>query len=159
MKIKMCYDLTQHQDMHLLDNVDIRQVHRKDIDLLAAAFLDAYIDTIDYEGETPKEAVNEIQHAFDGAYGKLVLKASFCLRIEKEIVSTIFVFLDEETLMIGFMTTKASYKKKGYGEVLLKYTLNKLQQLHFQQVVLYVTKGNHPAQKLYEKLGFKYIED
>ena len=49
------------------------------------------------------------------------------------------------------------YQYQKFGTILTTWTINKAKELGFKKVILKTYKQNIPAQKLYEKIGFKTI--
>ena len=52
-----------------------------------------------------------------------------------------------------------SYKGKGIGKFMTKYCIDYAKENGYKAIRLDVVPENDPAKKLYEKCGFKYIED
>jgi RimJ/RimL family protein N-acetyltransferase len=55
---------------------------------------------------------------------------------------------------LGILIRKG-YTKKGLGTILIKWTIESARKLNYKKVILKTYKDNYPAQRLYEKLGFK----
>ena len=77
---------------------------------------------------------------------------SFVLETEGEVCAfASYLAYDDAELV--FVVTAENHKRKGYGEYLLKSTLEQLNL----PCVLEVRESNIPAKTLYEKLGFVLI--
>lgn len=50
---------------------------------------------------------------------------------------------------------RRSFTKKGLGTILIKWTIERARKLNYKKVILKTYKDNYPAQRLYEKIGFK----
>ncbi len=69
--------------------------------------------------------------------------------------------LDPGVAWLGFYCIAHEYRGKGLGEQLLRWTVNKARTDGYKALRLYTTTSPHEAvaQKLYEKLGFKIMEE
>ena len=65
----------------------------------------------------------------------------------------IFWYLGEEA-QIANIATKSEYLKRGIGEKLMKFSMNKIRSLGSKEIFLEVRRTNTAAQNLYKKLGF-----
>ena len=50
---------------------------------------------------------------------------------------------------------KKGFTNKGYGTILMDWTIKKAKKLGFKKIILKTHKENYQAQKLYEKFNFK----
>ncbi|OGL41311.1 MAG: ribosomal-protein-alanine N-acetyltransferase [Candidatus Schekmanbacteria bacterium RIFCSPHIGHO2_02_FULL_38_11] len=66
----------------------------------------------------------------------------------------VFWYLGEEA-QIANIATNPEYLKRGIGEKLMRFSLNKIRALGSKEVFLEVRMSNLPAQSLYKKLGFE----
>lgn len=55
------------------------------------------------------------------------------------------------------IVVRRDYYGKGCGATLTKWTIEKAKKLGYKKVILKTYKENIPAQKIYEKIGFKII--
>jgi GNAT superfamily N-acetyltransferase len=122
---------------------------------LAALFLDAYRDTIDYEGETIEDAQAELQNVMSGGFGPVIGAASICLIVDNIPASAIFVTNREGIPFIPYMVTGKKYMGRGFARKLMLNAFAVLQKLGHEEVTLAVTRGNSAAEHLYESLGFE----
>lgn len=140
---------------------DARNISNNDTHLLGSLMLNAYLDTIDYNGESLEDAVSEIQATINGKYGPFMDKCSFLIeRDGKAISASIITWFDEEKKpLLAFSMTHPDFKNQGLGTYLLKKSINALLEEGYRELYLVVTDGNKPALHLYEKLGFKRIKE
>lgn len=73
----------------------------------------------------------------------------------KTIVGYIIFWYLREEAQIANIATKPEYLKKGAGEKLMRFSLNKIRSLGSKEIFLEVRRSNIPAQNLYKKLGFE----
>ena len=66
----------------------------------------------------------------------------------------IFWHLGEEA-QVANIATKPEYLKRGIGEKLMRFSMDKIRSFGSKEIFLEVRKTNTPAQSLYKKLGFK----
>lgn len=125
---------------------------------IGQVFLDAYRDTIDYEGESLDDAIHEVSRVINGGYGPLAVCASGAILVEGNIAAAVVVCIHNDTPFIPYLITSKEFKGRGMASELLRHVLRKLSEAGFKRVELYVTKGNLAAEKLYEKFGFYAVE-
>lgn len=125
---------------------------------LGRLMYDSYQGTIDYEGETLEESIQEINGTLSGKYGDLIESASLYVSEAGKIISSvIFVFYKKEDMpLLTFTMTHPDHRGKGLSQKLIKLAVNNLGNLGYKRCCLVVTDGNQPAQSIYEKLGFAY---
>ena len=132
---------------------------KKNITEIAEVFLDAFKNTIDYEGEDLNDTITEIQHVFENGYGEYSEKYSSVIVSDGQIASALFVVKNEDNLFIPYIITRKHQQGKGYAKKLIKSCAHKAKSDGIKYIDLYVTKGNTKAEKLYSNLGFEKIED
>jgi ribosomal protein S18 acetylase RimI-like enzyme len=127
-------------------------------EILGTLMVEAYRGSIDYDGETVDQSIEEVRETLLGKYGRFIPEASFVVMSEKRAISAI-VFVDfkkENMPLLAFTMTHPDFKGKGLSKKLIGLSLNQLEKMNFQECCLVVTEGNQPAQGIYEKLGFTY---
>lgn len=126
-------------------------------DALAELMLDAYIGTVDYEGEGLQEAKEEIGNLLGGVYGTFLADHSYALWDKNVLVSATLVTLMKERPLLAFSMTRSDFKRHGYARRLITATANSLWESGYSSLDLWVTDSNEPAIKLYEELGFQIV--
>lgn len=84
-------------------------------------------------------------------YGKI-----YVLLENNEVVSTVEImrkFDTKEAYIYGFFT-KEKFSKKGYGSILLEFTINEMKKSKIKVISLTVDPKNEKAKNLYRKHGF-----
>jgi len=122
---------------------------------IGEAFLDAFLGTIDYEGEGIEEAVAEVKDLFAGAYGKLLPEVSGCLLQGGSVVSALFAAENGKGVFIPYVVTVKRNSGQGYATRLINRAILQAKKGGYGFIDLYVTKGNDKAERLYRRLGFK----
>lgn len=130
------------------------RLESSNIEELASALIDAFIDTPDYEGESFLEAVQEIRSIIDGKYGEFVPEASGLIKQSREVASAIFISIYKGKPMITEVFTRKKYLGLGMGQTLIRNSSRLLLALGYEELILYCNPLNCRALKVYEKLGF-----
>lgn len=134
----------------------VRSPALDDLPLLAESMFDAYIDTIDASGnETLADAIAEVQSYLDGVSGEPLLDCSFIALDDDFPVSGCLISLYQGLPLLAYAFTTSDWKGKGLATALTQLAINALAANGYDQLALYVTCGNHPAEHIYEKLGFR----
>ena len=142
-----------------------RAITGRDAALLGALMYDAYHDTIDDEGETPAEAVAEIEGTLNGKYGPLLETSSLLVEEQGRALGATIItdWTDERTghrqPLLAFLMTHPDASGQGVGTFLLSASINALLARGESELVLFVTVGNSAAQHIYQKLGFEVEEE
>ena len=142
-----------------------RPISQQDGPLLGKLMYDAYHGTIDDEGETPEEALKEIEGTLAGKYGPLLSTCSFLVEDQGRVLaaSVLTDWTNERTgreqPLLTFLMTHPDTKGKGMATFLLKKSINALLALGEKELVLFVTVGNNAAQHIYQKIGFQVEEE
>ena len=137
-----------------------REVYKTDLSALAELMIDAYYDTIDYDGETLTDAVSEVQAYFCGQRGGLPLLNDSRLGFIGDVLvsACLASYWDErQKPVIAYVMTQTAYKNSGIGKQTLWVVLQKLAQQGYSEVLAVITYGNTPSEKLFMCLGFERI--
>jgi hypothetical protein len=136
---------------------ETRTATKEDIPFLGQLMYNAYVGTIDYEGETLEEAVNEIAGLLDGKYGPFLSECSFVVTDKDCLASAVLVtwFKETEMPLIAFAMTDPRFTNRGMSTFLLKMSINALVDQGYKQAFLVFTNGNHAIEKIVRKIGFE----
>lgn len=126
---------------------------------LGRGFYAAYLDTIDYEGEAPDQAVQEIEDTLHGQYEAFIHDASFVAEVNGEPASFSLVTRWRNQPLLAYSVTHSHHANQGLATTVIKRSINTLLLSGHQDLYLFVTQGNDPALHLYEKLGFVPITE
>ena len=126
---------------------------------LAELLLAAYSGTIDDEGETPAEALAEIDRTLAGAYGPYLERCSFVVEVGGALAAACLITLWNAVPLVAFVMVAPRHQQQGLGRLVLRQSMRALWAQGYPQLVLYVTDGNAPAQQLYERLGFTVVQE
>ncbi len=150
--VKVRYEIELFGDRPDLDtpDVDIRQLAPTDRDALAHLMLDAYIGTIDYEGETLKEARDGVDSWLEGSP---LVDHSCGAIIDGQIVSAVLVSVLDESPFIAIVMTDPAHKGARLARAVTEAALISLKRAGHSRVALYITKGNTPSEKLFAAIG------
>ena len=140
-----------------IDSIDIRPMVRADTQRLGALFYSAYVGTVDYEGETPTEAVGAVEATFSGEFGEFIDGASMVLEREGQHLSASFMTLWQDRPLLAFAVTDPAHKGRGLSRRCTSAAMNALARLGYPELDLFVTETNEPAIALYRSLGFVQV--
>lgn len=129
----------------------LRHPRLEEVEALAELMLDAYLNTIDYEGEGTDEALEEVNQWFASAPR---LDASWVYASGDIILSACLVNRTEEAAMIGYIITRSTWKQRGLGAYVVRQSLLSLQDSGAHEVHAWVTEGNTPSEKIMRRFGF-----
>lgn len=138
----------------------IRSPQIIDLEDLARLILDAYKGTIDDDGKTYEDSLNEVRAYFAGERGGPAREdCSKVYELRRKIVSACLVaeWTEREMPIIVNVMTDADMKRQGLARSLLFTTLRSLRDLEYSEVQAVITDGNIPSEKLFAQLGFKRI--
>lgn len=149
---KLRYEITlsDRESTDTAHRVSTRPLEPSDRDELARLILDAYLGTIDYEGETIVEAGEAIDDWLDG--GPLLLHSHAAL-VDDTIISATLTTIFEDAPFIAIVMTHPTFKAQGYGTAVVTATLDSLREDGHDNVALYITEGNEASEALFRKLG------
>ena len=139
----------------------IRNAQEADVRNLALLMYAAFRGTVDDEGDTLADAQQEIEKTFSGAYGRLMLDASFVIEQEDVLASACLVSWYEpaESPFVVFTMTRPEFKRRGMARALLQASMNALRSAGHDRLALIVTRDNEPAMTLYTRLGFRPVQE
>ena len=112
--------------------------------------LDAYVGTIDYEGEDSEGAVDEVRSYLDH---RPLLQPSFVAELGGEIASAVLVSLSDNTPFIGYVMTLPAHKGEGLAQLVTTSSMSSLAEDGHRNIVLYITEGNKPSDALFRSVG------
>ncbi|MCP4307171.1 MAG: hypothetical protein GY788_20335, partial [bacterium] len=121
---------------------------------LADLMLDAYVGTIDYEGETPEQAVEEV-----GGY----LEAEAYLEVSRVAVSNgviqcaVMMSRIAGLPLVGFVMTRAVVKGRGLASALLDVATDAVWATGAEEIRAFITEGNLPSEAIFAKAGYERI--
>jgi len=138
-----------------------RSVRPDDAEALAVLLFAAYRGTIDDEGDSFAEALEEIEKTFHGDYGRFLPGCSFVAEEGEFLASACLVsfFEPHNAPLVVFLMTRPETKRRGLARRLLQRSMNALLDEGYTRLTLVVTDGNDPAQRLYKSMGFASIAE
>ncbi len=149
-RVRYEIDLSGASDEPTLVSFQTRTIERDDLKDLAQLMLDAYMGTIDYEGENLQDAVDEIRSFLDG---DPMLEHSIVVEVEGRIVSGILIDNHHEGPLVRSVVTLPDFKGKGLAKAVASRTLVSLAEQGYAKLVLYITEGNLASEALFRSLG------
>ena len=130
---------------------EIRAPAPDDADGLAQLMLDAYLGTIDYDGENLEDARTEIDEYFSS---DPMLDCSQVVEIDGELAAATLVSIWEEGApLVAYVMTRSVRKGQGLARVVLVSALDCLARTAKRQVHAFITEGNTASERLFASLG------
>jgi GNAT superfamily N-acetyltransferase len=138
-----------------------RPVRRRDTEELSHLLYASFHGTVDDEGETHADAVQEIGDTLDGGYGRLLWNASFVIEQGDVLASACLVswYVPLDTPFVVFTMTRPEHKNQGMARSLMGRSIQALLDAGHSSLSLLVTDANAPAVHLYTSMGFQKVED
>lgn len=139
----------------------VRTLRKDDEQLLGTLLYAAYKGTVDDEGESLNDALQEAQRTLRGEYGPVMWNVSFLLVSGDTAVgaSVVTMWGDDDTPFLAFSAVHPKRQREGIATHLLRLSLAGLRKIGYQRLRLMVTAANTPAVRFYEKMGFMDDED
>ncbi|MDX2344566.1 MAG: hypothetical protein QNL12_12915 [Acidimicrobiia bacterium] len=136
------------------DDHRVRAATAEDHHELADLMMDAYLGTIDYEGETPEQAVEEV-----GGYleTEAYLEVSRVAVYDGVIQSAVMMSRIAGVPLVGFVMTRAAAKGQGLGSALLDVATAAVWATGAEEMRAFITEGNLPSEAIFVKAGYEVI--
>jgi hypothetical protein len=139
----------------------VRGVSPTDTHELAELMLDAYRNTIDYEGEGLAEAVAEIERYFTRASMKPAIaqcSSALDFRDSMSCACLLECWARRNVPFVGFVICRAAHKHKGLGKFALQQSVEKLVRAGYSELRTLITKGNTASEALFTHAGFRRVD-
>ncbi|HSO57307.1 MAG TPA: GNAT family N-acetyltransferase [Paenisporosarcina sp.] len=133
----------------------VNSITQKDITKIAAAMFEAYEGTVDQQEETVEEAILEVGKIINDGYGPFIAEASYWIEVNDEAAAVICINLWDEKPLITEIYTGKKFLHQGMASTLISKSMDTLNHMGYDEIILNVTAENSNALHLYEKLGFK----
>lgn len=134
--------------------VSLRTPAETDIEELAGLMLEAYLGTIDYEGETIEAARQEVRSYFEGSP---LLDSSYVAMVDESMAGATLLSEWRDEPLVGYVMTRPEYKNQGLGGVLLRASLATLRQAGERRVHAFITEGNMASEALFRGVGAELV--
>lgn len=120
---------------------------------LAQLLLDAYRDTVDYEGEELPESIEDINRVLGSSGPRLFSEASGVTVVDGRPASAIIVNELDAAPFISFVFTHPEYQRRGHAERLIENACAWSAANGYDHIDLWVTAGSQ-GESLYRRIGF-----
>lgn len=135
-------------------DVIVRQPTAEDRLQLASLMMDAYADTIDYDGETEEQALEEV----DGYLaGEAYLDVSVVAIVDDVIQSAVLAGRILGVPMIGYAMTRAAVKGRGLASALLDLAIAAIWDAGADELRAFITEGNTSSERIFKRVGFEVV--
>jgi RimJ/RimL family protein N-acetyltransferase len=139
----------------------VRAVSFADVAKLAELMLDAYRDTIDYEGEGIAEAVAEVKNYFSrAAEDPAIFEHSVVLVFRDTIVcACLLEFWQRRRVpLVGFVMCLSAHKHQGLATFALNQAIAELKRAGCSELRTIITEGNAASEALFARAGFSRVD-
>ena len=122
--------------------------------------VEAYRGTVDYEGETLKDAVAEVRAFLAGERGgPPLLTASRIAMAGSRMVGACLVaeWHHRQQALVAYVMTRAEWKNHGVARQMACAVLEALSKQGYRDIRAIITKGNTPSERLFARLGFETV--
>jgi len=140
----------------LREEPEVRTFEPDDTCALGALMYRAYLDTVDYEGETPEQAAAEVTKTIEGEYGEFVPSCSKVVARAGSLLSATLVTRFQDRPFVAFTFTDPEFGEQGLARSCMRAAMSALFAQGERELRLVVTLANTPAVKLYTSLGFEF---
>ena len=137
-----------------------------DTDALGGLMLNAYLDTLDDEGETLAQACDEIRRFFDGACGPAEAPACVVGEHGGQLVSASLCCLWDgggrrvpAGSLVAYAVTAPEYQGQRLGAAAIAHSLRALAHAGRVRACAVITAGNLPSEATFRRFGFEAIRD
>ncbi len=156
-RFRYCIDLAAYRpptdtegNIDHVDGYIVRPPTTDDVPRLAALMLDAYRDTIDYEGEELPDAIEAMEDVLQGE----PRLADSRIAMAGDIAASAVLARDYEGApFISYVITAPAYQRQGICRSLVHGTLSSMKQGGGTSVYLAITEGNLASEGLFRSLG------
>lgn len=138
----------------LPNGYEVRAATAEDHLELADLMMDAYLGTIDYEGETPEQAVEEVGGYLESAS---YLEVSRVAVFEGTIRCAVMMSRIAGVPLVGFVMTRAAVKGQGVASALLDIATDAVWVAGAEEIRAFITEGNLPSEAIFLSAGYERI--
>lgn len=135
-------------------DLTVRPPGAADRDELASLLMDAYEATIDYEGETLEQAVEEVAGYLQG---EALLEISRVAEAGAMIQSAVLMSGFGGDPIVGYVMTRAAWKGRGLASALLDLAVAAATEAGHSSVRAFITDGNLPSETVFTRSGFEVV--
>jgi GNAT superfamily N-acetyltransferase len=133
---------------------DVRTFEADDVHSLGGLMYRAYLDTVDYEGETPEQAAEAVRQTILGEYGEFLPACSKLVTRAGSPLSATLITRFADRPFVAFTFTDPEFSGQGLARACMQGAMSELFEQGERELRLVVTLANTPAVKLYARLGF-----
>jgi L-amino acid N-acyltransferase YncA len=157
---RLLSDLDPREALSPDGRLSVRPAVPADSGALAALMIAAYRGTIDYDGETVEEALQEVEAYLAGERGgPPLLDVSRLAFAGPQLVGACLAgeWEERQLPLISYVMTRAEWKKQAVAGRLLWAVLQALRERGYREARAVITEGNIPSERLFGRLGFQKI--
>ena len=148
-------------DLQAPVGMSVRAVSPGDTLSLAELMLDAYRNTIDYEGEGIAEAVAEVEGHFSrAAKYPAISQHSLVLGCRDSIAcACLLEFWEKRNVpLVGYVMCRSVNKRQGLATFALHQAIGRLKSAGYPELRAIITEGNAPSESLFARAEFERID-
>jgi RimJ/RimL family protein N-acetyltransferase len=148
-------------DLRVPVGMFVRAVSSGDTPSLAELMLDAYRNTIDYEGEGIAEAVVEVEAYFSRAAKHPAIAQHSLVLCSRDSIACacLLEFWERRSVpFVGFVMCRPAYKRQGLATFALHQAIVRLKSAGYAEMRAIITEGNSPSEALFARAGFRKVD-
>jgi RimJ/RimL family protein N-acetyltransferase len=148
-------------DLHAPVGMLIRAVSSSDRIKLAELMLDAYRDTIDYEGEGITEALTEVDGYLSRASNYSAVSEHSVVLVFRDTIACacLLEFWQRRGVpFVGFVMCLSAHKRQGLATFALHQTIAELKRAGYTELRTIITEGNAASEALFARAGFFRVD-
>jgi len=141
--------------------MSVRAISAADGRDLAELMLDAYRNTIDYEGEGITEAVAEVQGYFSREAKNPAIAHHSVVLVSGETLACacmIKLWRQANVPLVGYVMCRQQHKRRGLATHALHEAIGNLQRAGYAELRAFITEGNAASEALFARAGFERVD-
>ena len=149
--------MTSLLDAELKSPFSIHAINETHTNILGELMDISYRDSIDYEGETLAQCIQEMSGTIAGKHGTLIREASFIIKSDQIPASAVLVTEWKGEPLVAYTMSNPRFRGQGLAKCSMRKAISALYSLGRNELFLVVTEGNTQAEALYQKMGFEKV--
>ena len=155
--------LHQISNIKVPEGYEVKPFDKGDLSSIADILINAYENTLDegiFGKSSKEETINSLREIIAEKDKDFMFLGdhSFLAYFKEEIIGVVLITLFRQIPLVYDMAVKKKHQGKGVGKALLQVAISSLSK-DYSELILFVTRGNEHAERLYKSLGFKQLSE
>lgn len=131
------------------------RLDEQEIQDIGRIYYEGYLGTIDDDGATPEEALEQARRCLAGDYGEFLPDCSYLLDGDNGLAGAALITVHAEgAALLAEVMILPAYRGRGYARPMIQSAMNACLDRGLKEMWLAVTRNNVPAEGLYRRMGF-----